>query len=80
MAMVIAVVLGLLVLAAFLVRRGVESALEAQRVMDATGDPELTGRRHRVLTILSSLILVATVLVAFLAGAAILASRDILLR
>jgi hypothetical protein len=79
LAALVALVLGLLVLGVVLARRGVESALEAQRVMEATGDPELTTARHRRRTLLSALAIVATVLLAFVGAAALIVARAHLL-
>ncbi len=78
-AALVALALGLLVAAVLFSRRGVEAALQAQRVMDATGDPELTSRQHRRRTLLSALAIVATVLLAFLGAAALIVARGRLL-
>lgn len=71
----VALMLGLVVAAVLFLRRGVEAALQAQGVMDATGDPELTSRRHRRRTLLSALALVATAMLAFLGAAALVVAR-----
>jgi hypothetical protein len=78
-AALVAIVLGLAAIAILFVRRGVDAALEAQRVMDATGDPELASARHRRRTLLSALLLVATVLLAFALAATIVVLRARLL-
>lgn len=75
----VALAVGLAVLGGALVRRGVESAQEAQRVMDATGDVELASARHRRRTLLSALAIVATVLLAFLGAMALIVARAHLL-
>lgn len=74
-----AMALGLLVLVVVFLRRGVGAALEAQRVMEATGDPELASARHRRRTLLSALALVGTMLLAFLAAGAMIVARARLL-
>lgn len=74
-----AIVLGLVVLLTVFLRRGMDAALEAQRVMDATGDPELTSARHRRRTLLSALAIVATVALAFVGAAALVIARARLL-
>jgi hypothetical protein len=79
LAALVALLLGLVVLGGVLARRGVESAHEAQRVMEATGDPELASARHRRRTLLSALAIVATVLLAFLGAAALIVARAHLL-
>lgn len=78
-AALIAMLLGTIVAGALVLRRGVEAALEAQRVMEATGDPELTSARHRRRTLLSALAIVATLLLAFLGAAALIVARARLL-
>jgi hypothetical protein len=70
-----ALLLGILIAAILFLRRGVDAAQVAQRVMAATGDPELASSRHRRRTLLSALAIVATVLVAFIGAAAIIAAR-----
>jgi hypothetical protein len=78
-AAVVALGLGLIVAGVLFLRRGLEAAGEAQRVMDATGDPVLTSRRHRRRTLLSALLIVATVLLAFVGAAALIVARAHLL-
>lgn len=73
------IVLGLIVLTLVFLRRGVDAALQAQRVMDATGDEKLTSARHRRRTLLSAMAIVATVLIAFLGAAALVIARARLL-
>ena len=72
--------LGLVVLVVVFLRRGIDAALQAQRVMDETGDPELASARHRRRTLLSALVIVATVLLAFLGAAALIVARAHLLQ
>lgn len=79
MAAIGAMLLGLIVLVVVFLRRGIDAALTAQRVMEATGDPELASARHRRRTLLSALSIVATVLLAFLAAAAMIVARAQLL-
>jgi hypothetical protein len=74
-AAIIALVLGVAVAAILFLRRGVSAAQEAQRVMEATGDPELASARHRRRTLLSALLVVATLLLAFVGAAALIAAR-----
>lgn len=78
-AALVAIVLGVVVLVIVFLRRGVDAALEAQRVMDSTGDPELMSARHRRRTLLSSLAIVATVAIAFVGAAALIIARARLL-
>ncbi len=78
-AAIVALLLGLVLAAMVFLRRGIEAALEAQRIMDETGDPELASRRHRRRTLLSALVLVATVLLAFLGAATLIVARAHLL-
>ncbi len=75
----VAMGLGLVVLVLVFLRRGISAALEAQRVMEATGDPELASARHRRRTLLSALAIVATVVLAFLAAGAMIVARARLL-
>ena len=60
-------------------RRGVGAALEAQRIMDATGDPALASASHRRRTLASALILVLTLLLALLGAATLIVARAHLL-
>ncbi len=78
-AALLAMLLGLSVLATLLLRRGVGAAREAQRVMEATGDPELATAAHRRRTLLSALAIVATMLLAFVAAGAMIVVRAHLL-
>lgn len=78
-AALVAIVLGLIVVIVVFLRRGVDAALEAQRVMEATGDPELASARHRRRTLLSALAIAATGLLAFLGAAALIVARAHLL-
>lgn len=70
-----ALLIGILIAAILFFRRGVDAAKVAQRVMAATGDPELASARHRRRTLLSALAIVATVLLAFVGAAALIAAR-----
>ncbi|MGE0787736.1 MAG: hypothetical protein AB7S26_18820 [Sandaracinaceae bacterium] len=70
-----AIVLGLLVVVVVFVRRGVDATIEAQRVMEATEDPELNSARHRRRAWLSALALIATVVLAFVGAAALVIAR-----
>jgi len=79
LAALVAMVLGLLVLAVLLLRRGFGAAREAQRVMEATGDPALASASHRRRTLLSALAIVATMLLAFVAATAMIIARAHLL-
>lgn len=78
-AALIALGLGLLVAALAFFRRGVDAALEAQRVMEATGDPVLVSARHRRRTLASALLLCLTLLLALVAAAALIVARARLL-
>jgi hypothetical protein len=78
-AALVALLLGLLVLGVVFLRRGIDAALEAQRIMEATGDPELASARHRRRTLLSALVVVATGLLAFIGAAAMIVARARLL-
>ncbi len=77
--LVAALVLGVLVGAIVLVRRGLDAAHEAQRVMEATGDAELGGVRNRRRILLSAMAIVATAILAFVAAAALIVARAHLL-
>ncbi|MBX3269348.1 MAG: hypothetical protein KF729_03755 [Sandaracinaceae bacterium] len=79
LAALVAMGLGIAVLVVALMRRGIDAALEAQRVMDATGDPELQSARHRRRTLLSAATLVGAALCAFVAAAAMVVLRARLL-
>lgn len=78
-AALLALVLGLVIAAVVFLRRGVGAALEAQRIMDATGDPALSSVSHRRRTLLSALLLVATLLFALLGAATLIVARARLL-
>ena len=78
-AAVIAMVLGLLVLGAVLTQRGLTVARQAQQIMDATGDAELSSRAHRRRTLLSAFTIVAMLLLAFVAAGALIVVRGHLL-
>lgn len=79
-AALIAIVLGLIVAVIVFLRQGLDAALEAQRVMDETGDPELSSARHGRRTLLSALAIVATLLLAFVGAAALIVARAHLLQ
>ncbi|MEC7518788.1 MAG: hypothetical protein VYE22_02930 [Myxococcota bacterium] len=79
LAALLAMALGLIVAVIVFMRRGIDAALEAQRVMDETGDPELSSARHRRRTLLSALLIVVTVLLAFVGAAALIVARAHLL-
>lgn len=78
-AALVAMLLGLVVLGVIFIRRGIDAALEAARVMEATGDPELASARHRRQTLLSALAVVAMGLLAFIGAAAMIVARARLL-
>ncbi|MEZ4337230.1 MAG: hypothetical protein R3B82_11445 [Sandaracinaceae bacterium] len=78
-AALVAMTLGIVVLVLVFVRRGVDAAREAQQIMAATGDPELSSDRHRRRTLLSALLIVATVTLAFVAAGAMIVARARLL-
>ena len=78
-AALVALALGLVIAAVAFSRRGVGAALEAQRIMDATGDPALASARHRRRTLASALILVLTLLLALLGAATLVVARAHLL-
>jgi hypothetical protein len=78
-AALIALALGLVIAAVAFFRRGVGAALEAQRIMDATGDPALASASHRRRTLASALILVLTLLLALLGAATLIVARAHLL-
>lgn len=74
-----ALALGLVVAAVLFVRRGIAAALEAQRIMDATGDPVLSSASYRRRTLTSALLIVLTALLAFVGAAALIIARAHLL-
>lgn len=70
-----ALVVGILLLGLLWLRRAVAAAAQAQRVLEATGAPELATRSHRWRTLLGALALVGAMVLALLAGAALLLAR-----
>lgn len=75
----VALLLGTLLAGAYFVRRGLDAAIEAQRVMDLTGDPELSSEGHRRRTVATALLISAAALFAFVCAAAIIIARARLL-
>ena len=78
-AALIAMAFGIIIAVLVFLRRGIDSALVAQRVMDATGDPELMSARHARRTLLGALALVFTVALAFIGAFALITLRAHLL-
>ena len=75
----VAMLLGIVVAVLVFLRRGIDSAIQAQRVMDETGDPELMSARHRRKTWLGALAIVFTVILAFVGAFALIVVRAHLL-